>query len=358
MPSDKEPEDTPMPDAPPSPTKPAPKSPPPSAGSTWAFWSRDVRPSTNNKPLGEPQPEAGELAVIGQGSEAHPQPAQGIEIETAEAAKEPDVKPAKPAKEPKAKLGLSAITGKKNKRVRPQSMDLDESPVPSGVATPQPVASSKSSIAESAQESPSKAPASKQAVAPETPSKTLPPNLLLPSFGSTYHMKDNPSIIKQITQLLLRTQQPPANHVFRAKETPTITKAIAIGVHGLFPAAYLRPIIGQPTGTSIRFANHCAEGIRRWADAHGCPDCEIEKVALEGEGKIANRVDNLWKLLLNWIDHLRSADLIILACHSQGVPVAVMLVAKLIDLGIITNARIGVCAMGKFSSCPYGQYDC
>lgn len=91
-----------------------------------------------------------------------------------------------------------------------------------------------------------------------TPSlhKALPPNLLLPSFKSTYRMKENPSIIKQIAQLLLRTQQPPTNHVSLSKDIPMVKKAIAIGVHGLFPASYLRPMIGQPTGTSIRFMNH------------------------------------------------------------------------------------------------------
>jgi hypothetical protein len=101
--------------------------------------------------------------------------------------------------------------------------------------------------------------------------------------------------------------------------------------------------------TSIRFANHAAAAIRRWGDEHGCVDCEIEKVALEGEGKIAERVDNLWKLLLNWIDHVRKADFIMVACHSQGVPVALMLVAKLIEFGVVSTGRIGVCAMGKSS---------
>jgi hypothetical protein len=115
-------------------------------------------------------------------------------------------------------------------------------------------------------------------------------------------------------------------------------------------------MIGQPTGTSLRFANFCADAIRKWADEHGSPECEIEKVALEGEGKIGERVENLWKLLLNWIDHLRSADLIIMASHSQGVPVSVMLLEKLIDLGLITNARIGVCAMAGVSLGPFPEY--
>lgn len=104
--------------------------------------------------------------------------------------------------------------------------------------------------------------------------------------------------------------------------------------------------------TSIRFANHAAAAIRRWGDQHGCVDCEIEKVALEGEGKIAERVDNLWKLLLNWIEHVQKADLIIVACHSQGVPVALMLIAKLIEFGVVSTGRIGVCAMGKSSTLP------
>jgi hypothetical protein len=79
-------------------------------------------------------------------------------------------------------------------------------------------------------------------------------------------------------------------------------------------------------------------------------------VALEGEGRISDRVDNLWKLMLNWIDHIRKADLIILACHSQGVPVSIMLLEKLIDLGIITDAKIGVCAMAGVALGPFPDY--
>ncbi|KAJ2985532.1 hypothetical protein NUW58_g5478 [Xylaria curta] len=229
---------------------------------------------------------------------------------------------------------------KKTKNGRPRSMDADESP------TVRPGTPNSDVVIKSPP--PNSVTASTQ--------KALPPNLLLPSFKSTYRMKENPSIIKQITQLLLRTQQSPTNHVFLSKENPKIKKAIAIGVHGLFPASYLRPMIGQPTGTSIKFANYCAEAVRRWAESNGSGDCEIEKVALEGEGKIADRIENLWKLLLNWIEHIRNADLIMLACHSQGVPVGITLLAKLIDLGVITNSRIGVCAMAGVSLGPFPDY--
>ncbi|GKT73785.1 hypothetical protein ColTof4_06208 [Colletotrichum tofieldiae] len=348
----KEPEDVAMDDAPPPP-KPEPVKQP-TAGSTWAFWSRDTRPKAGGTKTPTPGPESGELAVIGQGSEAHPEHT-GLNVEQNHS----DNNSAKDGKNHKAskdamlskntKSGIASVPstfGRKAKRNRPQSMDLDTPSRPGTPNRPESVASSKASITEAAPKEPPLKPGTPKAnSSQETFSKTTPPNLLLPSFGSTYRMKDNPSIVKQITALLLRTQQPPANHVYRVKETPKIKKAIAIGVHGLFPAMYLRPMVGQPTGTSLRFANLGAEAVRRWTDAHGCPDCEIEKVALEGDGKIADRVDNLWKLLLNWIEQIRNADLILVACHSQGVPVGVMLLAKLIDLGIITNAKIGVCAM-------------
>ncbi|KAI0603339.1 hypothetical protein F4775DRAFT_533287 [Biscogniauxia sp. FL1348] len=309
---------------------PAPNQP--STGSTWAFWSRDTGKQNSGKST--TTPEQGELAVIGDGSEASPRKSTGITVnEGTPPVKEP---PTKTAKEPAVRSNNS----KKKKKVHPPSIDIADS-LPARPGTPHSDISTKTASTK-----------------PATPglSNTHTQNLLLPSFRSTYHMKENSSIIKQITQLLLRTQQPSVNHVFLTKEPLKVKKAIAIGVHGLFPASFLRPVIGQPTGTSIRFANHCAEAIRRWADSHGCAGCEIEKVALEGEGKIADRVDNLWKLLLNWIDHIRRADLIIVACHSQGVPVGLMLLAKLIDLGMITNARIGVCAMAGVSLGPFPDY--
>ena len=100
-------------------------------------------------------------------------------------------------------------------------------------------------------------------------------------------------------------------------------------------------VLGQPTGTSLKFASEAAIAIQKWTAKHGYA-CEIEKIALEGEGLIADRVDTLWQLLLNWLDSIGKADFIMLACHSQGVPVAVMLMAKLINLGCLNPS-------GKFS---------
>ncbi|KAH8801566.1 hypothetical protein F5884DRAFT_807134 [Xylogone sp. PMI_703] len=272
----------------------------PKARSSWAFWSSDSNKSTN-----EP---VGQVAVTGEASQSNPEPVMPATVQDT-ARKTP------------------------NKRERPLSVDLDEL---SRKAARKPID-----------------PTSSQASLQPKPS---PPNLILPSVKSTYRMMDNPSILQQLTRLLVYNRHPPAKHLFLVKTPPKIKKALAIGVHGFFPAPLLRTVIGQPTGTSIRFANNAAAAIRRWADQHGCTDCEIEKVALEGEGRIADRVDNLWKLLLNWVDHIRTADFVMVACHSQGVPVSVMLVAKLIELGVVSSSKIGICAMAGVSLGPFADY--
>jgi len=148
------------------------------------------------------------------------------------------------------------------------------------------------------------------------------------------------------------------SHVFISPHPSKIKSAIAIGIHGYFPAPLIQKVLGQPTGTSIRFANHAAAAIRAWTEEHQ-PDtpCDVESVALEGEGYIADRVNTLWKLMLNWLSHLRKADLVLVACHSQGVPVAIMLIAKLIQLGCLSpSARIGVCAMAGVNLGPFVDY--
>ncbi|CCC05872.1 unnamed protein product [Sordaria macrospora k-hell] len=331
----KDSEDGEMQDAPPvEEAKPAPAQQP-KLGSTWAFWYRDSG-STPNKKDGQKK-ETGQLAVVGESSESQPKNANATEPET-EPTKEPSLKSVRAITPP-----LTENSSTKGKRARPQSMV--EEPI-SRPDTPkvEPIAKTEGTP---------KAGTSKSSSSIKLP----PPNLVLPSFHNVYRMKENPSIVRQIKNYLLRTQQPAPKHVNIAREPPKIKKAIAFGVHGLIPTYYLRPLTGQPTGTSIKFANHGAEAIRRWAESHACGDCEIEKVALEGEGKIEERVENLWKLLLNWIDKIRQADVVILACHSQGVPVSIMLLAKLYELGVISpTAKVGVCAMAGVSLGPFPDY--
>lgn len=60
--------------------------------------------------------------------------------------------------------------------------------------------------------------------------------------------------------------------------------------------------------------------------------------------------------MLNWIEEIRKADFVMIACHSQGVPVAIILVAKLIAFGCVNTSKIGVCAMAGVNLGPFVDY--
>ena len=181
------------------------------------------------------------------------------------------------------------------------------------------------------------------------------PNQVLPNFQETYAFEEPPSILQSLGRYLHYSKGQDIRHVSRVREPLHVKRALAIGVHGYFPAPFIRSVLGQPTGTSIRFSNMAADAIRKYTESHGY-SCEIEKIALEGEGRITERVDLLWKLLLNYMEEIRKADFVMIACHSQGVPVGIMLVAKLIQFGCLDGKRVGICAMAGVNLGPFPDY--
>lgn len=282
-------------------------------GPGWAFWSRD-----NFKHRDQSQDssgETGELAVADTPSEDSPKSAIAEKVTS---------------------LG---------KRGRPQSLEVTD-----GAATSPEPKQVKNSISGSA--------TSKTKLTELVASKQLQsvlPNLVLPLFESTYGKQESPTLLQQLGKLLRYSKSPNTQQVQIIRDPPRIKKALAIGVHGYFPAPLIRTVLGQPTGTSIRFAASAANAISDWTSKHGY-SCEIEKIALEGEGKISERVELLWKLLLNWLEVIRRADFILVACHSQGVPVTIILIARLIALGCVESARIGICAMAGINLGPFADY--
>ena len=283
----------------------------------WAFWSSDDSKSVSGK--GRRSSNVGQLALAGSPSQSKPENAVIDEIK--------------------------GVPDRVSKRPRPQSMQ-DEGDIPKTAgAKAVPKEDAKGALV---------AATSNNAKVPATKAKKEAPNLVLPSFKSTYRSTSRPHLIQQLSRLFQLSSSSEPKHL-GISSPRKVTRALAIGVHGYFPAPLIRSVLGQPTGTSIRFANSAASAIQKWCQTQGY-SCEIEKVALEGEGKIAERVDLLWKLLLNWIDKIRKADFVMIACHSQGVPVAMMLVEKLIAFGCVNSARIGVCAMAGVNVGPFIDY--
>ncbi|KAL8801372.1 MAG: hypothetical protein Q9182_004486 [Xanthomendoza sp. 2 TL-2023] len=296
-----------------TPSKPETQPTSTAKSSSWAFWSReatkDGEGNTNDRNLGE-------LALAGSPSQSHPESAVLDEA--------------------------SGVLGK-----RPRSV---ESSGKVGTPQPQRQKTQKGSATE-----PDGTSIPRKQTNVETAGSISIKHLLLPHITTTYRPTERFSLLQSLNRLWQYNRSSGVGQVEFLNSPPRIKRALTIGVHGYFPAPLIRSVIGQPTGTSIRFADGAANAIHKWTEAQGY-SCEIEKVALEGEGKILERVDVLWKLLLNWTDNIRRADFIMVGCHSQGVPVAVMLMAKLIEFGCIQDARVGVCAMAGVNLGPFVDY--
>ncbi|KAL2429646.1 hypothetical protein ABEF95_008617 [Exophiala dermatitidis] len=312
--------------------------------SGWVFWSRDRKRLSSTKP--ENEPHVGEIAVSDTPSQTRPRRAS---ISLQDEATRPVVEPPLHQEQSKDAAAQKSTTPKPVAQQTPKAYKTQKKNTHS-------VKDSATKV-----ESPNAAAVVRDPVEVSTPRTASPApskesaNLLLPPIKETLSYEETPSLLQQLTRLLYYTKEPELKHVSLVRDPPRIRNALAIGVHGYFPAPLIRTVLGQPTGTSIKFADMAAKCIKNWTRGQGY-DCEVKSAALEGEGRIAERVELLWKLLLNWIDEIRRSDFVMVACHSQGVPVAIMLVAKLLQFGCISSARVGICAMAGVNLGPFQEY--
>lgn len=119
-----------------------------------------------------------------------------------------------------------------------------------------------------------------------------------------------------------------------------VKRVVVVGVHGWFPAKMLNSVIGEPTGTSVKFANMMGQAVKQFFAEKGMDesDLRLTLMPLEGEGTIESRVDKLYKAYLSnpaWINDLRRADAIFFAAHSQGCIVTTHLISRMIAQGHI-----------------------
>ncbi|EJS42463.1 YML020W [Saccharomyces arboricola H-6] len=133
-------------------------------------------------------------------------------------------------------------------------------------------------------------------------------------------------------------------------------RVLLVGVHGFFPTKIIRPFIGEPTGTSTKFVTEAEEIVKEYFDQYKVP-IEINKIALEREGEIFDRVDFFYEVMKHWSKEINNSDFIYFVSHSQGCPVTIMLLAKLIKNGVINldnsqffNDEIQFCSSKKIIS--------
>lgn len=93
----------------------------------------------------------------------------------------------------------------------------------------------------------------------------------------------------------------------------TTKRIVVIGVHGWFPGTIMRTLLGEPTGTSPKFASMMKgaietflreKGIRLECDSEGQggeQGVKITCIPLEGEGTIEKRVEKCVSFLERWV---------------------------------------------------------
>ncbi|WWC95600.1 hypothetical protein V866_002465 [Kwoniella sp. B9012] len=118
-----------------------------------------------------------------------------------------------------------------------------------------------------------------------------------------------------------------------------VKRVVVVGVHGWFPAKMLNSVIGEPTGTSVKFANMMGQAVQQFFEEKGVDDIRLTLMPLEGEGTI-----ELYKAYLSnpaWINEVRRADAIFFAAHSQGCIVTTHLISRMIAQGHIRTPLNG-----------------
>jgi len=157
---------------------------------------------------------------------------------------------------------------------------------------------------------------------------------------------------EEITQRLPRSWEVMGDKARASQRgTGAVRKIVVLGIHGWFAQfAILKNVMGEPTGTSFKFATEMSEAIHRHFKDAGLelnPEA-ITVIALEGDGKVADRVHRLSVSLLSnpaWVRDLHEADAIFFSAHSQGTIVGTELLARLIEQKHIQPERTRVCLL-------------
>lgn len=182
------------------------------------------------------------------------------------------------------------------------------------------------------------------------------PNLIVPAFEDTIPSATAFTSVQvgyKRVKKMLGYEDDRQCHLYRKPTASSFKRVLIIGIHGFFPTRVLRPIIGSPTGTSTKFAQTAEKAVFEWA-ADNDMNVKVQKIALEKEGKIFERVNFFFDIMKKFKADIQKADFIFVCAHSQGTPVAIILLSKLLEYGIIgPDKRIGVLGMAGINNGPF-----
>ncbi|KAI0244786.1 hypothetical protein L0F63_002669 [Massospora cicadina] len=200
----------------------------------------------------------------------------------------------------------------------------------------------------------------------QTSTTCTPPNLVLPVLDvASLHFAHRPTLLRRAMDAFtyytgLRFGE--LRHAYACPHPPQpIRRVVVVGIHGWFPLKIYQKVVGSPTGTSEKFCRLMAEALQAYLRDHFGGELggsSITPIPLHCEGKVEFRVTKLYSRLLSnpaWMAGLAGADHVLVAAHSQGTPVAVLLLDRLIRDGLLDPAtqRTSILAMAGVSHGPF-----
>lgn len=138
-------------------------------------------------------------------------------------------------------------------------------------------------------------------------------------------------------------------------------RIVVVGIHGWFAQSWASRFMGEPTGTSVKFATEMRDAVLRHFGSVPGLELNMEAVTiipLLADGTVAVRVDRSFAALLSkreWVESLDTADAVLFACHSQGCIVGTNLLARCIEQGVIhpRRSRISLLSMCGIHAGPF-----
>jgi hypothetical protein len=121
---------------------------------------------------------------------------------------------------------------------------------------------------------------------------------------------------------------------------------------------FAETVVGEPTGTSVKFAGMMKAAVMAYYEEQGYPLNEeaVTAIPLEGDGIVNDRLSRLYDNLMkrqDWVDALNAADRVFVVAHSQGCIVSTMLLSRLISEGEVNGTKCAMLLMCGVSQGPF-----
>lgn len=185
---------------------------------------------------------------------------------------------------------------------------------------------------------------------------------LIPSFGETFREITVKTRLRLWAQRLTCNFNNSEKHIYHSgpkdvsQRREVIKNVMVVGLHEFLPTKMVKNLIGRSTGNASLFVEEASKAVRTWLESNdnGNEDCtnyHIDTIALEGTGKIDERVKQLRTLLNNWTDSIKNSDFVFFVAHSLASVVAIHLLAQyLVDNShLLYKKRIALlCMAGTF----------